>query len=135
VAWTFRESLLDTPGTRGFLVRIGVLEDRRPAPVSDPGSMQLVSRDMHVHAERAGILVLSATFVNRSETALAWPRLELKLLDARGSPLAWRRFEPAEYLGRDPGAADLLQPGTHVPIRLEFAAPRDRATGFELQFR
>ena len=134
LAWTFREPLLEAPYLRDQLARLGLLEEPPQQHFREPGEIQLVSRDLHAHPARTGILVLSAAFVNRSSRAQAWPLLELKLLDASSRPLALRRFIPAEYLGRVPGATDLLEPEVHVPVVLEFADPGALATGFELQF-
>jgi hypothetical protein len=134
LAWTFREPLLEVPYLRNQLVRMGILETPIRKPFREPGMIHLVSRDLHEHPTRTGILVLSATFVSRSSQAQAWPSLELTLHDPSNRPLAMRRFKPSEYLGWKPGPAELLEPETHVPVLLEFADPGALATGFEVQF-
>ena len=134
IAWTFRESLLETRGVQEQQARLR-FPDQSPAfPASDPASIRLVSRDMRPHTDLTGILVLSATFVSRSTRALGWPTLELSLHDASNRVLAIRRLGPAEYLGRAPRPGEHLEPGVHVPVLLEFVDPGARATGFELQF-
>lgn len=134
LAWTFREPLLQQPLIRKQLVSTGWVEPIHRPPFKDVARIQLVSRDMHAHPTRAGMLVLSVTFVNRAAEAQAWPFLELKLLDSSSRILATRVFEPAEYLGNRPGLPGYLVPDVHVPVLLEFADPGNLATGFEIVF-
>lgn len=121
LAWTFREPLL------------GLMEAPAEEVFRDPSKIHLVSRDMHQHPNRAGTLVLSASFVNRASQDQPYPGISLTLFDAAGQPLGRRSFTPRDYL---PGseAQALLAPQVHVPILLEFIDPGERAVGFELEF-
>lgn len=134
-AWTFREQWLAMPGAKALLARWQLLESPLEPLWRDPGAIQVISRDLHSHPTRAGMLVLSATFVNRAAVAQAWPELELALLDIDGDAVARRRFKPREYLHRQTGFPDALGPDAHVPVLLEFASPGEQATGFEIAFR
>jgi hypothetical protein len=135
LAWTFREPLMKNSGVRHFLSATGVLEPVVEPEFRDVSRLHLVSRDMHRHPTREGVLSLSITFVNRAESAQAYPQLEVTLIDTASSPLARRKFTVAEYLPSAYGAATGLVPNVHVPVLLEFADPGADATGFELRFR
>lgn len=121
LAWTFREPLL------------GLAQAPAEEVFRDPSKIHLVSRDLHQHPNRAGTLVLSASFVNRASQDQPYPDISLTLFDAAGQPLGRRLFTPRDYL---PGseAQALLAPQVHVPILLEFIDPGERAVGFELEF-
>lgn len=134
LAWTFREPLLEEAKIRSLLEDLNVVQAEVSQAFRNPSRIRLVSRDMHVHPTRAGILVLSATFVNLAEREQPFPVLSITLLDAENRPLAARDFQPHEYLleGADPDS--LLAPELHVPILLEFTDPGHKAVGFEMNF-
>lgn len=133
LGWTFREPLLENPVIRDSLARMGALEEVPAEPYRDPSVIHLVSRDMHSHPTREGLLVLSAVFVSRAEQSQAYPVITLTLTDAANQPLARRTFPPEDYL---PGGHPVLDlaPQVHVPILLEFVDPGERAVGFQLDF-
>ena len=135
LAWTFREPLLENTVVRNFLVDAGLLEKKEAEPFRDVTRIHLVSRDMHSHPARAGMLALSATFLNRADKTQPYPLIEVTLTDATNTPLARREFTPAEYLPTRSASHSDLAPNVHVPILLEFADPGLGAVGFELRFR
>jgi predicted Zn finger-like uncharacterized protein len=134
-AWAFREELLAVPAARALFARWHLVSDVPGGVLRDPERIQVVSRDLHSHPTRAGMLVLSATFVSRAHAAQAWPELELTLLDLDGEAMARRRFKPAEYLPDPTAFSGLIRPDVHVPVLLEFASPGDQAVGFQIAFR
>jgi predicted Zn finger-like uncharacterized protein len=135
LAWTFRSDLLRQPQVEAVLAHWDLVDPRSTTSFRDTGQVQLLSRDVHSHPTRAGMLVLSATFVNRAAQAQAWPELELTLIDMSGKPVARRRFSAGEYLPGHTTGTPLLGPEVHVPVLLEFASPGEQATGFEIAFR
>lgn len=135
LAWTFREPLLANPQFFSVLTRLGLVDPKAVTPYRDTRKLHLVSRDMHRHPARTGMLALSITFVNRAERAQPYPGIELILRDTANQPLARRVFSPAEYLPVSPAAAGDLAPNIHVPVLLEFADPGVTATGFEINFQ
>ena len=135
LVWTFREPLMENAVVRDFLVATGVLEKKIAEPFRDVARIHLVSRDMHSHPARAGMLALSVTFLNRAEKTQPFPLIEVTLTDATNRPLARREFTPEEYLPTRNASQSGLAPNVHVPILLEFADPGSSAVGFELKFR
>jgi hypothetical protein len=134
IAWALRGELPVDSALAMRLHQAGVA-GFAPAPeYRDPGRIHLVTRDIHPHPTRPGVLVLSATFVNLAEREQAYPGLTLSLLDTEGHWLAARQFEPTQYLAAESLAGAMLQPDQHVPMLLEFADPGEQAVGFELVF-
>jgi hypothetical protein len=133
-AWTFRVPLLENPFIGNWLEKEGWSQVEQGGLLKDPQQMQLVSRDMHAHPTRSGILVLSITFVNLAQQKQVYPVLELTLLDGSSQAVARRRLNPADYLrpGSDTGAG--LAPNVYLPVLLELGDPGNQAVGFELRF-
>lgn len=135
LAWTFRTELLDLPAVQQLLARTGWAETEPDGPYRDAEKIHLVSRDMHQHPTLAGVLALSATFVNRAPETQPYPVIELTLTDAGNNAVARREFAPSDYLPGGLVPQTGLAPGVHVPVLLEFADPGSTVTGFSLEFR
>jgi predicted Zn finger-like uncharacterized protein len=137
MAWTFRDSWIEKPAVQQWLQEKGWVEKKQAQPRGihkEPAKIQLVSRDMHTHPTRTGILVLSVTFVNLAERSQAFPILRITLLDGGNQPIAQRRFQPQDYL-RDGANIDAgLAPDVFLPVLLELTDPGEQAVGFEIEF-
>ena len=133
-AWTFREPLVEKPVINAWIKQAGWLQTEQQGLLKDPQQIQLVSRDMHTHPTRSGILVLSLTFVNLAQHSQVFPELEITLLDAANQAVAQRRLQPADYLR--PGADTVagLATDVYLPVLLELGDPGELAVGFEIRF-
>jgi predicted Zn finger-like uncharacterized protein len=134
IAWTFREPLMQIPRISAWIKQSGQLQVEEQGLLKDPQLIQLVSRDMHTHPTRSGILVLSLTFVNLATRNQVFPELEVTLMDTANQPVAQRRLRPAEYLrpGFDTTAG--LAADVYLPVLLELGDPGEQAVGFEIRF-
>lgn len=134
ITWTFREPLLNSPQINNWMKQAGWLQVEQQGLLKDPKQIQLISRDMHSHPTRSGILVLSLTFVNLAQQSQVFPELEITLMDAGNRPVAQRQFHPVDYLrpGADTQAG--LAADVFLPVLLELGDPGDLAVGFEIQF-
>jgi len=134
IAWTFREPLLNSPRINTWMKQAGWLQVEQQDLLKDPQQIQLISRDMHTHPTRSGILVLSLTFVNLAERSQVFPELEITLMDAGNQPVAQRQFHPEDYLrpGADTGAGMAMD--VYLPVLLELGDPGESAVGFEIRF-
>jgi len=128
IGWTFREPLLENSTISGWF------QVKQEGLLTDPGQFKLISRDMHSHPTRSGILVLSLTFVNLASRPQVFPTLEITLLDGSNQPIARRRFEPADYLRPGASTESGLATDVFLPVLLELADPGEQAIGFEIQF-
>ena len=133
-AWTFREPLGEIPLIEGWLEQSGWLQVEEDGLLKDPQQFQLVSRDLHSHPTRAGILVLNLTFVNLAPRSQVFPVLELTLLDAANQAVARRRLLPTDYLRPDADIKAGLAADVYLPVLLELGDPGSRAVGFEINF-
>lgn len=134
ITWTFREPLLKNPRVNTWVRQAGWLQVEQQGLLKDPQKIQLISRDMHTHPTRSGILVLSLTFVNLAERSQVFPELEITLMDAANQPVAQRQFHPGDYLrpGADTKAG--LATDVYLPVLLELGDPGETAVGFEIRF-
>lgn len=133
-AWTFREPLLQDKRIYGWLDKNGWLEVEEQGLLKDPAQIHLVSRDMHSHPTRTGILVLSLTFVNLAQRTQVFPVLQITLLDGTNQPIAQRRFQPGDYLRSGADAKSGLAKDVFLPVLLELGDPGEQAVGFEIEF-
>ena len=129
IAWTFRGPLMDSPQLNSWLQ-----PEKATGLLKDPQQIQLVSRDMHTHPTRSGILVLSLTFVNLATSNQVFPELEVTLMDATNQPVAQRRLQPSDYLRPGADTRPGLAPDVFLPVLLELGDPGEQAVGFEIRF-
>ena len=134
IAWTFRQPLLETPRLSSLINQENSVEAEQQGLLKDPQQIQLVSRDMHTHPTRSGILVLSLTFVNLSQRKQEFPELEITLMDAANQPVAQRRLQPVDYLRPGADIQTGLAADVYLPVLLELGDPGDQAVGFEIRF-
>lgn len=134
IGWTFREPLMNNPRVSAWMKQDDPMQIEEQGLLKDPQHIQLVSRDMHTHPTRAGILVLSLTFVNLAERNQVYPELEITLMNGTNQPVAQRRLQAADYLrpGADTQAG--LAADVYLPVLLELGDPGDQAVGFEIRF-
>jgi hypothetical protein len=130
-----QQPLTDTPWLQSTLVRLGV----KPAPVQAPfralDQIKLLSRELKAHPLRPGVLVLTATIVNRAAQSQAYPDIEVTLLDIHSQQLARQVFKPSDYLAQGSDLRRGMTPQAYLALSLEMPDPGDGAAGFELQFR
>jgi len=134
LGWTFREPLKQNPTVNTWLKDNGWLEVEREGLLKDVDRIQLISRDMHSHPTRTGILVLSLTFVNLAQRSQLFPILEITLLDGSNQPIAQRHFQPTDYLRSGADTESGLAADVFLPVLLELGDPGEQAVGFEIQF-
>jgi len=134
IAWTFREPLLNNPRVNTWMKQTGWSQVEQQGLLKDPQQIQLVSRDMHTHPTRSGILVLSVTFVNLAQRSQVFPELEITLMDEANQPVAQRQFHPADYLRPGADTRDGLTADVYLPVLLELGDPGELAVGFEIRF-
>jgi len=134
LTWTFREPLLDQPRLSAWMKQAGWLQVEETGLLKDPQQIQLVSRDMHTHPTRSGILVLSLTLVNLAQRAQVFPELEITLLDVANQPVAQRRLQPEDYLRQGADTKAGMAAEVYLPVLLELGDPGDQAVGFEIRF-
>ena len=100
----------------------------------DISRIEMVEREVRDHPHAGDALLINASFVNRADFAQAYPVFEVSFSDVSGTPVAVRRFPPAEYLlGRQDVAAGMA-PGERAQLMLEVVDPGERAVSFQFDF-
>jgi hypothetical protein len=123
-----REAL--RPALRQFCAVLGCA---LPLP-RQPERVEIIERVVREHARAAQALFVELTFISRAEQTIAYPVLELRLIDVSGNRAASRRFLPADYL---PVATDIragLSPALPVHVTLELVAPEFEVVSFYFDF-
>lgn len=133
-AWTFRQPLAESTGITTWTNQTDLSKSEQDGLLKDPAQIQLVSRDMHTHPTRSGILVLSLTFVNLAQDSQVFPDLEVTLLDATNQTVARRRLQPTDYLRPGADITQGLATDVYLPVLLELGDPGEQAVGFEIRF-
>jgi len=103
-------------------------------PVAIGDALELVSRDMHPHPSLSDAIIVSAVIQNRDSRPVAWPTIEVRLLDASQQVVGQRRLEPGEYLDPQADLAAGFAPGTRLPLVLEMVVEGSQPAGFTLRF-
>lgn len=132
--WTFRKPLIQHSPLDGWLNQSDSTQSAATGLFKDSAKIQLVSRDMHTHPTRSGILILNLTFINLAQRTQAYPDMEITLLDATNQQVAKRRFLPTDYLRRGTDTSRGLATDVYLPVLLELSDPGEQAVGFEIAF-
>lgn len=100
----------------------------------DLAAVRLVNRDVRLHPRYENFLLVNATIANESSEPQPFPRVQLALYDTNGATLAYRAFDPADYLDRSVDMRSGMAPGTPVHFVLEVTGPTEGAVSFEFGF-
>jgi len=129
----FRNALASNfPEWRPALVDACARVGCRVEPVKGRDEITIESHDLQADPAHQGLLILQLTLRNRSNHAVAFPHLELEILDLGGQPQVRRAFAPVEYAG---GAADFtrgMPAGAEWNVKLFLDASSISAHGYNL---
>jgi len=100
----------------------------------DISSIEVVEREVRDHPHAGGALLINASFVNHAGFTQAYPVFEISFSDVSGTPVAVRRFPPAEYLIGRQDVSNGMAPGERAQLMLEVVDPGDRAVSFQFDF-
>jgi len=101
-------------------------------PVHSRDDITIESHDLQADPAHQGLLILQLTLRNRANHAVAFPHLELEILDLGGQPQVRRALAPTEYAG---GAADFtrgMPAGAEWNVKLFLDASSVNARGYNL---
>ena len=134
IAWAERYRLVQYPQLRAALEFFC-----QPLPCDlplrhDTASLEMVERDVRDHPHVRGALLINASFINRADFPQAYPLFEVSFSDVSGTPVAVRRFQPAEYLLGRQDIPKGMDPGERAQLMLEILDPGDRAVSFQFDF-
>lgn len=101
----------------------------------DVTQIKLLSRDVRLHPQQKGALLISAAMINNAKFAQPYPDIYIQLSDISGNIVAQRRFTAKEYMGKLSNPFLLMKPGTPVHVNFEVIDPGKDAVNFEFTFR
>jgi len=84
------------------------------------------------HAQISNALVIDAMLLNATEQPLLFPELDIYFSDLAKTPVASRRFKPAEYLSGELSGQTIMPPGRPVHVALEIVNPGDAAVNWSM---
>jgi predicted Zn finger-like uncharacterized protein len=100
----------------------------------DRSRIELINRDVRKHPQVKDALLINATFVNHAGFRQPYPILAITFLDTAGTPIAARRFKPAEYLGDKVDIGAGMPPDAPLQVVLEIEDPGEEAVSFQFEF-
>jgi predicted Zn finger-like uncharacterized protein len=100
-----------------------------PTPVH---ALAIESSELQALASQTDTFVLRALLANRYDTRVAWPHLELTLIDENEVPVARKSFSPAEYLSSAQQIQDGFAAQSEQAIAVHFALQGAAASGFRV---
>jgi len=100
----------------------------------DISRIEMVEREVRDHPHAPAALLINASFANRAGFTQAYPVFVVSFSDVSGTPVAVRRFPPAEYLIGRQDVSNGMAPGERAQLMLEVVDPGDRAVSFQFDF-
>ena len=135
IIWFNRDAIMGRyPVTISWFNRLCQKLDCEIIRHRDPGSIELLNRDVRDHPRYKNALLVNATMINRSQTVQAYPVVQLNLFDVDGKLIAYRRFQPDEYLDDSIDILRGMAPNVPVHFVLEVMDSAKGAVSFEFEF-
>ncbi|MFZ2237510.1 MAG: zinc-ribbon and DUF3426 domain-containing protein [Dokdonella sp.] len=100
----------------------------------DASQLALTSREIRPHPSVPGALLISATIRNQADFAQPFPDVRIRLTDLNESPVASRRFVPADYLVDAGEATRGLAAEANAVLLFEVVDPGRNAVAFDFTF-
>lgn len=101
-------------------------------PQSDVTQIRSGNLIVRSHPSQQGALAVDAIITNLAPFPQPYPQLQLQFSDLNGTPVAGRRFLPAEYLAGELSGAALMPTQQPVHIALELVDPGPQAVNYSL---
>ncbi len=99
----------------------------------DVEQLELIRHQMFSHKSLDDVLVFTVDVINRAPFPQPYPALVVTMANSAGESVAFRKFQPDEYLEEDPTLTQ-LPAGKPVRIKFEIVDPGPAAMSSELSF-
>ncbi len=131
--YVFRDTIAARlPQSRPALAWLCGWVDCHIAPPRALASAGFVSSELAADPAHKGLLVLTATLRNSSDTSVAFPHLILTLEATDGQPVARKVFSPVQYLPASAKVDQGLPGNTDIEVKLYLDASQVNAVGFKV---
>ena len=101
----------------------------------DLTAIRLINRDVRDHPRYKDALLVNATMSNQSHTVQPFPVVQLNLFDTEGNLIAYRQFQPQDYLDESINIMQGMKPDVPVHFVLEVLGSVEGAVSFEFEFQ
>jgi predicted Zn finger-like uncharacterized protein len=128
-----RQRLIASPELRPWILHLCEYLPCDAPPLHDVSAIELLERNVFIHPNIDGALMITGKMVNNARFSQPLPTLQVSLSNLRGQVVAARRFRPGEYLS-DKTREHIMAPGIPVSILLEVDDPGTDALAYEFQF-
>ncbi len=99
----------------------------------DFSGLQIVRRKIYGHPGIDGVLVISLAMINRLDSDLEYPTLQVRMTDQNGEVIARGVFEPSHYVPSYTEGMS-IEPERVVDVVLQVEDPGEAAQSFDLEF-
>lgn len=127
------DRLAKTAAARPYMQAICGLARCKLPPVENWRYIKIQNLVVRQHSQVPDGLAVDAILFNVTGQELPFPQLELYFSDIVKTPVASRRFEPAEYLSGELSGQTRIPPGRPVHIAFEIVNPGEKAVNWSLQ--
>jgi len=135
VIWFNRDTIMSHyPVTVPWFNRLCASIDCTSIRHRDLAAIQLLNRDVREHPRYQNALLVNATMSNQSHTIQPYPVVQLNLFDTDGNLIAYRQFQPREYLDESINITQGMTPNLPVHFVLEVLDSAVGAVSFEFEF-
>ena len=120
------------PKTKPMLIKLCAAAGCQVRALQEVAALSIEASDLQADPAHKGLLILSATILNRAPYPLAYPYIELTLSDAQDQPVVRRAFAPGEYIS---GAADPeigIAGNMELPVKLFIDASATTQAGYQV---
>lgn len=127
------DRLAKTAATRPYIQAICGLARCKLPSVENWRYIKIQNLVVRQHPQVQDGLAVDAILFNVTGQELPFPPLELFFSDLAKTPVASRRFDPAEYLSGELSGQTQIPPGRPVHIAFEIVNPGEKAVNWSLQ--
>jgi len=132
-AYFRRDELANQDRLRPWIEQLCRYADCTLAPRRDIDRLRIGRPDVHLNDRYQNVLDASVTIRNEAGFTQALPNLELSFFDLEHHLIAWRRFEPGEYLDTQASPATTIPANGTLLARVQILDPGNKAMGFEFK--
>ncbi|OGT22156.1 MAG: hypothetical protein A2V90_08195 [Gammaproteobacteria bacterium RBG_16_57_12] len=133
-AYFLRADLARYPELRPWIEKLCTIAQCDIPLQRDLAAIKITDRDVRVHPEIPGALLVNAILVNEAEFAQPFPTVEITLSSMEQARISSRRFKPNEYLDKKIDIAKGMPPHQAILMKLELTDPGKDVVNFEFEF-
>jgi predicted Zn finger-like uncharacterized protein len=133
--WYFFPSWAKNPDMRWLPERICGIAGCELAPLKALDQLLITDVLLRGDPERANLRIVNVLLVNTAPFDQAFPELEVAFRAPTGDLVAWKRFQPGDYLAPELRQRPIIPAKTPVRIELAIEDPGTQSYGYEISLK